>query len=434
MRLIITILICFLSVNSFAEQEVITLEELIEKTLENNPEIRASRAAYEASAKRPSQEGTLPNPTIGVKYRNAGFDEITLGDEQMTHLEFSFRQDIPFPGKLSMREEIAETGSEVQEWKAEAVKRRVLAELKKTYYQWFLVNKSIDITEKNKDLLGKLTEIAGAKYEVGKGIQQDVTRAQVEMSKFIEKLEILNSREKIIRARLRDIANIPGDESLGTPADQLKQTTFTLQMDEIKELARENAPVLNARDRQIVMNKGSLELAKKDLYPDISLGTAYANRGFGNDSLDGIWEIGVGFKVPLYFLSREKPAIDEAALNLAESRHRYDDTANEINYLINEYYLTAETAENLMDLYENGIIPQAEMSLDSSISAYQVGKIDFLTLLDNMVTLFTFELEYYRKIVEYQTALANIEETAGIEITGSDGTDIVQTEENKDEN
>lgn len=433
MKLVFIILISLLSVNSNAGEGITNLEQLVEITLKNNPEIRASQARFEASKKEISQQGTLPNPTIGLKYRNVGFDEITLGDEQMTNLEFSFRQEIPFPGKLSLMEEIADASSEIQSWNTEVVTRNVLSQLKKSYYEWFLVNKSIEITEKNRELLKDLTKIAESKYEVGKGIQQDVTKAQVELSQFIEKLEILRSREQIIESRLRSITNLGHDEMLGEPVDELEMTKFTMNTEKLVEKAKENSPVLNSQNETIEKEVRMLDLAKKNLYPDIILSTAYANRGFGDDNLDGIWEIGLGFKVPLYFRSREIPAIEEASLDLTEARHQFDDTANKLKYKINEYHLNAETAENLTDLYKNGIIPQAKLSLDSSISAYQVGKIDFLTLLDDMMTVFTFELEYYRKLVEYQTALANIEEIAGINIIGSERSWTPALEEDKNE-
>lgn len=418
MKFILIAFICLFSLNSFAAGEITTLDELIKITLEKNPEIKASRAKFEASAKRPSQEGTLPNPVIGAKYRNASFDELTLGDDPMTNLEFSIKQEVPFPGKLSLKEGIAESESDMQKWNTEAVKRNVLAELKKTYYKWFLVNKSVEITEKNKELLQKLSDIARSKYEVGKGIQQDVTKAQVELSRFLEKLEILKNRERIIKAKLRNITNLSPDENLGQPVKEIKMADLEMQIGELKELVKKNSPILNATSNMIQVKQGALDLARKNYFPDLILSTAYANRG-NTGEFDDIWELGVGFKVPLYFWSREKPAVDEASLKLSETRHEYADTANELVYRLNEYYLTADTSENLIDLYQDGIIPQAELSLDSSIAGYQVGKVDFLTLLDNMVTLFTFELEYYRQLVEYQIAVANIEEIAGIEIIDS---------------
>lgn len=418
MKFLVITIIFLLSSNSYALEDTTTLDMLIEKTLENNPEIKASRAKFEASAKRPSQEGTLPNPVIGAKYRNASFDELTLGDDPMTNLEFSIKQEVPFPGKLSLKEDIAESESKMQKWKTEAVKRNVLSELKKTYYKWFLVYKSIEITEKNKELLQKLSDIAGSKYEVGKGIQQDVTKAQVELSRFLEKLEILKNRERIIEAKLRNITNLPEDEKIGKPVKEIKMTELEMHIGDLKEIVKDNSPILNASNQKIKTGEESLDLARKNYFPDLILSTAYANRG-NTGEFDDIWEIGAGFRVPLYFWSREKPAVEEASLKLSETKHEYTDTANDLIYRINEYYLIADTSENLIDLYQDGIIPQAELSLDSSIAGYQVGKIDFLTLLDNMITLFTFELEYYRQLVEYQIAVANIEEIAGIEIINS---------------
>jgi len=83
---------------------------------------------------------------------------------------------------------------------------------------------------------------------------------------------------------------------------------------------------------------------------------------------------------------------------------------------VKDNYITATTAEKLVELYQTGIIPQSTLSLESAISGYQVGNIDFLTLLNNLITLFNFELEYYQQLTEYQKALARIEEIAAIEL------------------
>jgi outer membrane protein TolC len=74
-----------------------------------------------------------------------------------------------------------------------------------------------------------------------------------------------------------------------------------------------------------------------------------------------------------------------------------------------------------MSLYQKGIIPQTRLSLESAISGYQVGTVDFLTLLDNLVTLFSFELEYHNQLADYEKALARIEELSGIDLTDQYG-------------
>ena len=401
-------------------QEVVTLDSLLKEALQNNPEIKAAKAMWQASTKRPSQEGTLPDPMIGVDWQNVTFDSITLDEAENSMLRFSFEQEIPFPGKLSLKKKIAARDSEAEEKSYRAAERKVIADLKVAYYDWYLAGKAIEITERNQELLRKFTKIAEVKYEVGKGIQQDVLRAQVENSKFIEQLEVLRQKKEIIEAKIKSILNRPQDSPLGSPGD-IKKTPLTLTSEEMSELTSENAPLLAMKERQIAREEEALKLAQKELYPDFFVGASPGIMGRAGNGVDGIWEVSLGLRLPLYFWSKQKPGIEQAALELKGAQEEYGAVNQELGFSVKESYLNARTAEKLMSLYQKGIIPQTRLSLESAISGYQVGTVDFLTLLDNLVTLFSFELEYHSQLADYEKALARIEELSGIDMTDQYG-------------
>jgi cobalt-zinc-cadmium efflux system outer membrane protein len=408
-------LILFLTPGAFAE-EITTLDSLVHEAFQNNPEIKAAKARWGASTKRPIQEGTLPDPMIGVSWQNVTFDKITLDSIPMSMLRISVEQEIPFPGKLSLKEKIASRGSEAEEKSYQATERKVIADLKTAYYDWYLAEKSIEITQKNKELLQKFTKIAEVKYEVGKGIQQDVLKAQVETSKIMEELEVFKQKKKIIEARIKSILNRPQDSPLGSP-ENIKNTPLTLTSEDVSKLTNENAPILSMKERQIAKDEEALKLAQKELYPDFFVGASPGIMGRPGSGVDGVWEVSLGLKVPLYFWRKQKPGIQEAALELKGAQEEYSSTNQQLNYGVKENYLNAKTAENLMKLYKKGIIPQSKLALESAVSGYQVGAVDFLTLIDNMVTLFTYELEYEKQLTEYEKSLARIEELSGVELT-----------------
>ena len=407
--------IILLFTGSLTAGEVLTLDSLIEEARQNNPEIKAANARWQASTKRPTQEGTLPDPMIGVDWQNVSFDAITLDEAENSMLKFSFEQEIPFPGKLSLKKKIAARDSDAEEKSYRATERRVIADLKVAYYDWYLAGKAIEITERNQELLRKFTKIAEVKYEVGKGIQQDVLRAQVENSKFIEQLEVLRQKKEIIEAKIKSILNRPQDSPLGSPGD-IEKTPLTLTSEEMSELTSENAPLLAMKERQIAREEEALKLAQKELYPDFFVGASPGIMGRAGNGVDGIWEVSLGLKVPLYFWSKQKPGIEQAALELKGAQEEYNSVNQGLSYNVKESYLNARTAEKLMSLYQKGIIPQTRLSLESAISGYQVGTVDFLTLLDNLVTLFSFELEYHNQLAEYEKALARIEELSGVDL------------------
>ena len=155
----------------------------------------------------------------------------------------------------------------------------------------------------------------------------------------------------------------------------------------MSKLTKENAPILAMKEREIARGEEALNLAQKELYPDFFVGASPGIMGRAGNGVDGIWEVSLGLKVPLYFWSKQKPGIEEAALELKGAQEEYSSTNQELNFNVKESYLNARTAEKLMNLYQKGIIPQSRLSLESAISGYQVGAVDFLTLIDNLMSL-----------------------------------------------
>ena len=419
MKLFQIILFVALIIAIDVKAEVVKLSSLVEEASENNPVIKASKTKWEASTMRPSQEGSLPNPIIGGRIKNVSFSEITLGEDPRSDIQAFVAQEIPFPGKLSSKEKIAQKESESQRWLSDAISRKIIADLKETYFDWFFINKSIEITNRNKELLQKFTKIAEVKYEVGMGIQQDVLKAQVEVSGFIERLELLAKRKEIVETKIKRILNRPLDSPLGEP-EEITKSELTTTLAEIIDATSEHAPLLKSSSEIVDSREESLKLAKKQYLPDFILGATYFNRDWGNGDLDDIWQVSLGLRVPLYYWRKEKFGVREASLDVSQARENYESTKNNLLFQVKDNYITATTAEKLVELYQTGIIPQSTLSLESAISGYQVGNIDFLTLLNNLITLFNFELEYYKQLTEYQKALARIEEIAAIELIGTD--------------
>jgi outer membrane protein, heavy metal efflux system len=208
---LITILIGLIIVPSIQAQETnrIYLEQLIDEALKNNPEILAARERWRAAQARPSQVRTLPDPEISFSQRNIGSDYTTLGKEPMSNVGASFVQKIPFPGKLTLRGEVAEKEADREESSLEAIKYNIRSRVKVAFYDLYFVYKSIDTIEKDKDILEKFEKTAETRYEVGKGIQQDVLRAQVEISRLIDRLNILDLRKESLNAIINAQLNRP---------------------------------------------------------------------------------------------------------------------------------------------------------------------------------------------------------------------------------
>ncbi len=385
-----------------------TLEAALEIALQKNPEILALGARLEAAAERPSQANSLADPVLSGVYRNVGFDSFTLGEEMMSVAGVRFTQPLPYRGKRGLRAAIAESAVDVAASRIDVVSRRVVREVAEAYFELAYVDRATEIVADTRDYLSNLEQTAEARYAVGEGIQQDVLKAQVETSVLLNRLVVLEQQRDASETHLNRLL----DRSVGTPIDSLADIAGPLwdfDLGTLQAEATASSSMVRERARRVEHDRAALDAARVDHKPDWILSGAWMNRG----SLPDIWEVNVGVTLPFYKGDKQDRAVAEAAANVRASELDVRDTSGVVAAAVREQFARAERAARLRQLYDEAIIPQATLSLESAAAGYEVGNVDFLTVLDNVVTLLTYQLEYYRQNADYLQALARIEEHVG---------------------
>ena len=377
--------------------------------LTNNPEVKAGEQRWRASQARPSQEGSLPDPMINTGYHNESFDRFTQGSSDFSWLRFGAEQEVPFPGKLSLKETVAAREADREGAMYRATVLNVLTRLRVAYDEYSLAHKSLEIIRKNKALLEKLEQAAEVRYKVGEGLQQDVLRAQVEISILLGRLTSLDQARQSAAAALNALLNRPPLGPLGVPAP-LERRPFTFTLDELETAAHERSPNLSAAELGVARAETNLSLARRQYYPDFVLRADYFNKA----ELVPEWEVGAGIRVPLYFWRKQAFGVREAAAGVGEARASRQNANQEVLSRVKDFYAQAASANRLVDLYGTTVLRQAQLSLDSASAGYGVGKVDFITLLNSFTVLNEYELRYNEELATFDKALAQLEEAAGL--------------------
>jgi outer membrane protein TolC len=316
-----------------------------------------------------------------------------------------------------VRENIARENAAVAEARYQELRNQLVKNVKATYFDLFLVDKSIETVQKNLEILQEFVRIAETKYSVGSGLQQDVLRAQVELSKMTDKLINLQKKRDAVEARLNALLNRPAENLVGA-TEELVFKSFEYDFEQLKQLADEDRPLLQAWQAMIRQSEQQVRLAKKEYLPDFSLGVVYSQReelqngAGGVDFLSGM----INVKLPLYFWRKQKKQVEESRYNQISVQERYNDVRNQVYSGLDAIFNDVQKNERLLNLFETGIIPQASQSLNSAIAGYQTDKVDFLTLLTNQVNLFNFELDFYRILSDHHKGAAEIEALTGTEL------------------
>jgi outer membrane protein TolC len=393
--------------DAFAEH--VDLPALQAYAIRNNPEIVAMGQRWRAAQARPSQEGTLPDPTLNMAYHNESFDRFTQGSSDFSWLRFGVEQEVPFPGKLGLKETVAAQEAEREGALFRATALNVVTRLRVAYSDYVLAYRSIDVLQKNEDLLATLERGAEARYRVGEGMQQDVLRAQVEVSILVGRLTSLEQARTSAAAMLNGLLNRPPFAALGAPTP-IETGALSYSLDELEHMVREQSPVLQAADLDTARSDTTVSLAKRQYYPDFVLWADYYNKA----ELVPEWEVGLGIRAPLYFWRKQAYGVQEAAAGAEEARAARQNTVQDLLARVKDLYAQASAADRLVKLYQDTVVPQAEQSLRSALAGYQVGQVDFLTLLNSFTVLNDYQLRAYEERANREKAVAGLEDLAGV--------------------
>ncbi len=395
-----------------AETGGLPLNSLIEEALENNPEITSSRRRWEAYKEKVPQARSLPDPMLGIGIVNLPTN-FSFKDEDMTMKEISISQTFPFYGKRRLMGEMIEKEAEAVFNEIQERINKIIKEVKSTYFELSYTYRSMDITQKNKEILESFAKVAETQYALGMAAQQDALKAHIEVSKMVDELIMLDQKRRALEARLIALLNRPPESLIEKPEEiTFRKISFTIEG--LQKMAIEVNPILQGMKKMIEAKKKAYELAKREYYPDLTLKFAYGQRDNGpemkrRDMLTGMMEI----NIPIFFKSKQSRKVAETKAEIHSIEAQYRAMKNEILFMIKELGLMLQRLENQVELYKTGILPLARLQITSAMSAYRVGKADFMTLLDSQMTLYRYELEYHQALTGYEKTVANLEAIVG---------------------
>ncbi len=388
------------------------LDNLVQELLQSNPAVLAARRAVDAKRALVVPARTLPEPTATFETMGNLIPPTLMGGDPSSARVLRFSQEIPFPGKLSLQGQMASAEADAEMWRYEEVRREKVAEMKMAYYDLFLAQKLAEVVEKSKTLLQQFVEISESLYKVGKGAQQDVLKAQVEVSRLLDRLAVLQREKESARARINTLPYRSPDTQVTAPSDT-PRPKLACTLDQLYMKAEENNSRLRMDRKEIERSEYGVALAKKAFYPDFEAEFSYFNRR----DLPEMYGLMFKAKIPLYFWPKQRPELESAASGLQEQRQLYDSTLAELYFKLKDPFLNTTTDASLLELYGNAIVPQATLALDSSISSYQVGTVDFLSLLSNWQTVLEYEMKYYEVLTDNYQAIVTIESLIGEKLT-----------------
>ena len=399
------------------------LQDLIDEALRNNPELGASQAGVQAAEHRIPQAGSLPDPMIMTGYQNEGYGSYTFGEMPDAQWMFTVSQMVPFYGKRGLKSEMAarEAGSLNHMFKT--LRLKTISKVKELYYDLFLAYKTRDLLLDKGDLLRQVEEAALSRYAGGMAPQQEVVMAQTEKYMLLEREEMANQKIQATEGMLNAAVGREVRSPLARPAEPAP-TPYLLSLDDLLPQAKDQSPELKAKVQMVQASEAKIKMAQKEYYPDFTLGASLFKR---SGAFEDMWSLTATVNIPLFYRDKQRQGVLEA--EAARRQAQKDMQAAEIMQAssLRENYSMIRSADNLMKLYREGLLPKARQDIQLSLTGYLTGKVEAITTIIRLKTLLDIELLYWSQLVEREKAIARLEP-----LTGS--TEISTHDEKKEKN
>ena len=396
-----------------ASAQSLSLGELYEEAQRESPRVSAAQALVRAAEARVPSAKLPPDPQLQLGFMNYTLPDFKPMDALgMTQLQLM--QMVPVAGKLGLSGRVATSRASAQAERARDVQWELRSDVAMVFYDLYQTDQRLSIARETLRLLQDIRRTTEAMYRIGDGRQADVLRAQVEIARMGEDTVRMTTMRVGMAARLDALLNrrthdLPSSPALPAFPDSVPS------LDSLVALAGAGRPMLRAGEHDLETADAQVRLTRREIWPDFTVGLQYGRQS-GEMGTERMASLMVGASVPVFAGRRQLRMRDEAdamrnmaAADLAAMRA---DTRARVA----DAYASLTRARNLAALYRTTVIPQAEATVASSLAAYRVGGVDFMTLLDNRMTVNRYRQELFALDAEQGKAWAELEMLVGREL------------------
>lgn len=368
------------------------LAGIIAEALESNQAIKALDAETKAAKNRIVSAGALPDPKIGLAALNMPADSFRFDEEPMTQKQIAVEQTVPWLSKLDLKSETMAHNARMKRAELASARLILARDIANTYYEMGFVARSQEINSRLMNMVRRLRRAAQSRYTVGKGLQQDIFQADVELSQLRDEAIRLEDRRQTLENRINELLNRSPYQPVDPP-ENLGAPEFKLGVNRLKETVLSVNPELEALKAASRRARSNAELAEKAYYPDFNVRLAYGQRDedFNDRDLPDFFSAAVMMDVPLWHRSKQSKELAAARHQLQSAENRYAALKRRLPHQINSIITEIKNTRKRYQLYTNKLIPQAEQWARAARDGYSTGKVAFDTMIDARMRLLRYE-------------------------------------------
>ena len=386
------------------------LATLVEEAKQNDPMILAAERSARAARFVAPQMSALPDPQFTLQQFSVGSPRPFAGytNSEFAYIGIGVSQQLPYPGKLNLRGEVADRDADAARVHVGVVLQDEIEMLKTTYLHLAYLQQTLGILQRNAALLEQVEQQAEAHYSTGMGNQQDVLKAQLERTKLLREISMHHQWVGEAQAEIKRILRRPQD-SPDIIAEPVAATFLRYTASELLDAVRKHNPNIRENSAMVQRNQTAVELVQKEFMPDFGISYMYENT---DRKFRDYYQVSLNVNFP-----RRKPrqaALAQAQVNVERAQADLDTQLQATLAQVQKQYVMVKTSEEQLLIYRDGLIPQAQATIQAGLASYQSNREDFETLFSSFLDVLNLNLEYQQTLLDHETALVHIERLTGV--------------------
>lgn len=395
----------------------LTLREVYALAAEHNPTLQASAAATRAARAMESSAALPPDPQLQIGVMNASLPGLRTDMPNSMAPSIQVMQMVPTPGKLALAGRIARQGTAIARSDADERGWEVRARAAMAFYEVYSADRQLAVMHETLALLRSYEQVTRSMYAAGTGRQSDVLRAGVEVARMEADVTRMAAMRTAAVARLNAVLARPADTPVVAVEDAPGPVPLP-SLDTLRAWAEQSRPMLAGSRLGVERAAARASLARREILPDLTVGVQYGQRS-GEMGTERMGSLMLGASVPVFAGRRQIAMRREAEAMQQMSAAELVDARAQVDARIGELAAELDRARSLVQLYRGDVLPQARANVTSTLSAYRVGSVDFMALVDAQMSLNRYQQELIGFLAESATTMAEMEMTLGRELPQS---------------
>jgi cobalt-zinc-cadmium efflux system outer membrane protein len=380
------------------------LDRIIDLALERNPAILSAQSVIEQNEGMRTQAGAYPNPTIGGNTGNAAIRDPSNGD-RLTEYGATVYQTVEWPGMRAARQDAAAAGLSGATVGLDEAKLNLIAEVKGLFYELLLAERTVDLLQQNLEIVQEVARIVKARVRSGEGPQFEAVKADVEVLKAKQEMTKAKNGVRVKQVGLDTLTagalgsrfNVQGD---------FRSLQARLSPEQIASRDLSQHPILKRQGKLVEQAEFTVAKERQGRVPNVTLFGGYA-REIGREAVVG----GVSLPTPIWY--RQQGHIATALGTQRKEEAELIRIRNDLTRAINQHAREAETAQEQILVYEEGLLKQAQEALRIAQLSFRQGASSLLDVLDAQRVQRQIAVDYNQARFELSLALTRLERAVG---------------------